>query len=550
MPVTDRARAAAAVLGIVLVALALRTVWLRADPPTYSTGVVWHDEGAWTHNARNQALWGVWVTDNWNPVFIAPVFTAMEYAAFEIFGVGTWQARTVPVASGMIALLALIAGLGSLSGSRAALVGGLLLAVNFTWVTWNRAALMESTMTMFIVVAWAAYIKGGGRAWWGAIAGMAAVLAWFTKAAAAFFIAALVADAVWTVATARLSVLRERFELEPPSTADVRNACFVLAGLAAAALAIGVLFVWPHWEQYHFYNWQMTVLRKPTYDLESLRHRITWLPIAHDIFSRMWFVLLAGALAVAGILARYRQARPGERLLVLWVVLGLLELVVHDAGNERRYVMFIPALVALAALFAGARHTLLPSLLAEARSATRLTGAAVVSALIYLVAGSLLRMVFENDVEAGFYRTTVRASAAIALVGGVITLLGWRALTARIASFRLPAAAAAVFVAIVGLSDLWQFASWARGRTELIFVGHQFGNYADRLARDDVRYILTYSLPEEGRESFNGLIREILNHYPQRRVIATFDVQETPAVDQAVLIDKRPFASGFNRAPD
>ena len=48
MPVTDRARAAAAVLGIVLVALALRTVWLRADPPTYSTGVVWHDEGAWT----------------------------------------------------------------------------------------------------------------------------------------------------------------------------------------------------------------------------------------------------------------------------------------------------------------------------------------------------------------------------------------------------------------------------------------------------------------------------------------------------------------------
>ena len=114
MPATDRARAAAAVLGIVLAALALRTVWLRADPPTYSTGVVWHDEGAWTHNARNQALWGVWVTDNWNPVFIAPVFTAMEYTAFEIFGVGTWQARTVPVASGLIALLALMVGLRAL----------------------------------------------------------------------------------------------------------------------------------------------------------------------------------------------------------------------------------------------------------------------------------------------------------------------------------------------------------------------------------------------------------------------------------------------------
>ena len=45
------------------------------------------------HNARNRALWGTWRTDDWNPVFIAPVFTALEYAAFAAFGVGTWQAR-------------------------------------------------------------------------------------------------------------------------------------------------------------------------------------------------------------------------------------------------------------------------------------------------------------------------------------------------------------------------------------------------------------------------------------------------------------------------
>ena len=34
------------------------------------------------HNARNRALWGVWRTDDWNPVYIAPVFTALEYVAF------------------------------------------------------------------------------------------------------------------------------------------------------------------------------------------------------------------------------------------------------------------------------------------------------------------------------------------------------------------------------------------------------------------------------------------------------------------------------------
>ena len=68
----------------------LRGLWLTADPPTTGTvGIVWHDEGAWVHNARNRALWGTWRTDAWNPLFVAPVFTALEYGAFRAFGVGT-----------------------------------------------------------------------------------------------------------------------------------------------------------------------------------------------------------------------------------------------------------------------------------------------------------------------------------------------------------------------------------------------------------------------------------------------------------------------------
>ncbi len=86
--------------------------------------------------------------------------------------------------------------------------------------------------------------------------------------------------------------------------------------------------------------------------------------------------------------------------------------------------------------------------------------------------------------------------------------------------------------------NLGAFAGWARTRTELnylasvevgrtlapgtlvqgklanglslenrikpVFVGHGFGNYADRLTRDDVRYILTYVLPRQGYESQDG----------------------------------------------
>jgi hypothetical protein len=70
-----------------------------------------------------------------------------------------------------------------------------------------------------------------------------------------------------------------------------------------------------------------------------------------------------------------------------------------------------------------------------------------------------------------------------------------------------------------------------------IFVGRGFGNYADRKARDDVRYILTYVAPRTGYEG--RVIEEVLEAYPNRRIVLTFDVAETTSGhDRAALIDK------------
>src|SRR5206468_10853389 len=97
---------------------------------------------------------------------------------------------------------------------------------------------------------------------------------------------------------------------------------------------------------------QMSVTRKPTYDLKSLIDRVTWFPL-QDAFTRTWFVLALAAVHAAGLLVRWRELTSGERLLVLWVGLGAAELILHDAGNERRFVFFIPAFVGLAALGLG-----------------------------------------------------------------------------------------------------------------------------------------------------------------------------------------------------
>ncbi len=557
------------ILAILVAAGLLRTLWLRADPPTTSVGIVWHDEGAWVHNARNLALWGESRTDNWNPVYIAPVFTALEYGSFSLFGVGTWQARMVPVLSGLAAVCLLIAGLHAIAGRGAALVGGTLLATNYMFIMWNRAALMESTMTAFLVAGWAAYAMSDRRPLWGVVAGVCAVLAFFTKAAAAFFVAALVLDALATLVRSR----------------DRRRAAgLTLVGLAAAGLVAAVVFVLPEWSEYYRYNWLTAVERKPSYAVRDLLDRASWLPVAQDAFSRMWLILVAATLGLSVIVARWRIARPAERLLVLWVLVGLLELTVHDSGNARRYVMFIPALIALAALVVAAERPRLPFDLAASLARRRWLALPLILFLGYLVFGSLLRLVFQDDAEAGRFALTVRLATASAVAFAGLLLWQWSATVRWLAARRGPVWVMPAFLVVsIGWNGAL-YVQWASARTDLnyeasvevgrqlepgtlvhgklanglslenrirpVFVGNGFGNYEDRLRRDDVRYILTYVLPAVGYESQegSGLIQGILDQYPNRRVVASFDVQETPARDRAELIHKAP--SGIDRARD
>jgi 4-amino-4-deoxy-L-arabinose transferase-like glycosyltransferase len=553
-------------LGVLAAGTLLRVLWLTADPPTHATvGIVWHDEGPWVHNARNRVLWGVWRTDNWNPVFIAPVFTALEYAAFAVAGVGTWQARTVPVASGLIAIVALGLGLRALAGSRAGIIGAALLATNYVFVMWNRAALMESTMTAFIVVGWAAYAVGSRRPAVGLLAGAAAVFAFFTKASAIFFVAAIVADSCLTIALSTLSGLRERAGIEAPTRADVRAAWLTIAGAAAAGLAIAVAFVWPNLAEYRFYNWQMSVTRKPEYSLRALADRASWLPIAHDFFTRMWLVTTAAAVSMATLLAGWRRVRPSERLLLLWVGIGLLELVVHDSGNERRYVMFIPALVALAALLVARSGPLLPDP-SDLPSRARWIAAPVLLVLAYLVVGGVARLGFLYEIGPG-----VRLAASLSVVLTMIAIWKWNAIVGWGTRQRLSGAGIAVVVSLAIAADLAQYVQWTLHRTFFnyeasqmlgtilppgtlvhgklanglalenlirpVFVGRGFGNYDDRLQRDDVRFVLTYVSPRIGYEG--PVITDVLDHYPNRATILIFPVAETRSGrDRAALIDK------------
>src|SRR3954454_23262548 len=65
---------------LLIVAATMRGLFPAADAPwNPPVGIVWHDEGAWVHNARTRAGVAAWTLDRWNPMYIAPVFTGLSF---------------------------------------------------------------------------------------------------------------------------------------------------------------------------------------------------------------------------------------------------------------------------------------------------------------------------------------------------------------------------------------------------------------------------------------------------------------------------------------
>ncbi len=161
---------------------------------------------------------------------------------------------------------------------------------------WNRAALMEGPMIAFLVASWYCYVRAQGRAWWGLLAGAFALLGFSRRRPRPSSWRRWVLDALLVL------VLHAAGR---PVDAAQRKAALVDAARAGRSLALVALaiFVLPNWTEYRFYNWQMSVTRKPSYGLRRLVDRASWFPILHDFFTRMWFSVHVGitaALAPAG----------------------------------------------------------------------------------------------------------------------------------------------------------------------------------------------------------------------------------------------------------
>ncbi len=190
---------------------------------------------------------------------------------------------------------------------------------------------------------------------------------------------------------------------------------------------------------------------------------------------------------------------------------------------------------------------------------------------MYVLAGSIARVGFERQISPG-----VRLGALAAVLMAVALVATWPRPAQAMARGQWPRRASVALLAIIMAGDVAGFVQWAAGRTSFnyqamravaewlppgtlvhgklanglglesrirpVFVGRGFGNYDDRLAREDIRYILTYTRPYLGYEG--RVIQDVL-HASRWRIVRTFRVAETTTGDdEAALIEKLPRGAG------
>ena len=225
-------------------------------------------------------------------------------------------------------------------------------------------------------------------------------------------------------------------------------------------------------------------------------------------------------------------AAAGERLLVSVGWARRFELLVHDVGNERRFMFFIPALVALTALVLGAIAGSCPRPSPNIGRQSQIA-APFSSMPLYVVVGALSGSRLCTNSGPGVRLGGGPGGRVHALVYGAwprrlddslaATPVDRRARHCPGGSrLRRPARAVRAmgvrhrtYVNYEASLELgpraaarhpgpWQAGQRScRSRTASspVFVGRGFGNYEDRKRRDDVRYILTYVAPSVGYES-------------------------------------------------
>ncbi len=355
---------------VLLTASAFRFIALEADPPSTVHGHFITDEGWWAFNARNHALFGQWVLDEYNPgYYAAPVYSFLLRLNYALAGVGLVQTRMVTAAAGLVSIICVGLILGKTTDRWSAVAGMAILGFDYFVVTFNRVAFVESVPSAWMAIALALYILGRNNRICLGLAGVTAVLACFAKINSAFFVPALpLAGLIYTwMQTSRLKSALKIWRRE------------VLAYSLGAGLCLTawlIFFILPQWNQFIKQASLHAAENKTPLGLYMLSLPWSWgltddtngirftgflayclLPI---VLACLWLIYFGLRVQHGGLRKQLERLTLTELSAVSWIVcMGFPLLVTKHAADRRYYNLAIPLAILAAFVLIYRRHEIL-----------------------------------------------------------------------------------------------------------------------------------------------------------------------------------------------
>lgn len=201
----------ALIILIFVVSIFIRIYRPYADPPVDldNSGGLFFDEGGYAHNARNKIVYGEWRMDRFNSMLYSPISSYLIYISFKIFGIGLLQERLVPLILSILLLILFYKVMLNNYDIRTAIVGLLVMGLNFRFAMFNRIGLLENYLAFAYILTLFLFQKGINRnSFYLYLAGLSSILAFIFKNFAIYFI-------MTTILTIILNrIQKDRFNLK------------------------------------------------------------------------------------------------------------------------------------------------------------------------------------------------------------------------------------------------------------------------------------------------------------------------------------------------
>jgi 4-amino-4-deoxy-L-arabinose transferase-like glycosyltransferase len=330
---------------------ALEAIHLDSDPSPLKSVVDFGDEGFWNHNARCKVLFGTFVPDQLAlGVLGAPLFTAVQWMVFSLFGVSFISARIISLVS-LWGVMLMLYGLAARRFScRVALLAVAMLGLShemLLYAKWATPIMPEMLFLTAILFFWE--LGRTGSRWWMAASGACLVGAALTKMTIFVFFPSLA-----------MFLLGARFLRK-----DVDNPrlCTFLA-TAAIGGSLMVLVYLPQYERLQFLsrnlvggNWMAPAWTTGQL-LWAIPHIVFVTPFIFPggavltMLASLWLLDRLLCAARKGGLCAIREISTTEFYSFCWLAGVLAFLAFSSYRPERRFAMLIIPLVVLAVSFA------------------------------------------------------------------------------------------------------------------------------------------------------------------------------------------------------